>query len=188
MRQLVSVVSDGALRYFLHDGGEAIQVAQLVDPGVDVGAVIEIGVSLGSLYSKMPVDGLVGGQVKPAKPAKEVAPAPAALPPSPPEPKVKYARTNVTVEEIIDYITKHPGVRTTMIAAELMPGPTRPGTTKPRQTVDNKLRNLVSRHAADGTEAPVHKRQLGPMHVGWYPGPAPVDEVVQAEEVADLAG
>jgi hypothetical protein len=162
------VVSDGSLRYFLHDGGEVTQVAQLVDPGVDVAAVIEIGVSLGSLYEQLPVTGLANGKaVKAAEPAKATA-----LPGPPKAPAERYFRQGITTEEVVAYIRKHPGVRTTMIAADLLPGKARPGATGARQTIDNRLRSLVAKHEAAGTECPVHKRVIGPQHSVWYPGPA----------------
>jgi hypothetical protein len=175
MRQLVSVVADGSLRYYLHEtGGPAVQVAQLVDPGVDVDSVIDIGVSLGSLYAKLPINGHDQVAEVEAPPVKAVKASKRALPSPPKEPPTVYADpSKLTTEAIVAYIGEHPGVRTSMIAADLLPGRVRPGGTKPRQSIDNRLRTLVAKHEAAGTEAPVHKRVLGPQHSAWYPGPAP---------------
>jgi hypothetical protein len=43
VRQLVSVVTDDAVRYFVQDGEHVQQIAQLLNPGLDVPAVIELG-------------------------------------------------------------------------------------------------------------------------------------------------
>lgn len=70
MRQLVSVVADGRVRYFIHDGDDVRQIAEITDPGTNVATVIEIGVSLGALYERRNGAG--------AQPAKRAKPAPAA--------------------------------------------------------------------------------------------------------------
>lgn len=46
MRQLVSVVTDQSIAYLVHDGDEAVQIAQVVNVGLDVNAVIRLGVNL----------------------------------------------------------------------------------------------------------------------------------------------
>lgn len=48
MRQLVSVVTDEAVRYFVQDGDDVQQIAQTINPGFDVPAVIELGSTLSS--------------------------------------------------------------------------------------------------------------------------------------------
>ena len=52
MRQLVAVVADGSVRYFIAEGDEVTQIAQITDPGANVATIIEIGVSLGALYTR----------------------------------------------------------------------------------------------------------------------------------------
>ena len=46
MRQLVSVVNDDGIGYFVSDGDGATQIAHVINPGLDVQDVIRLGVNL----------------------------------------------------------------------------------------------------------------------------------------------
>lgn len=50
MRQLVSVVNEDHVLYFVHDGDEVEQVATVKNPGLDVRDVIGLGTTLAALY------------------------------------------------------------------------------------------------------------------------------------------
>jgi hypothetical protein len=164
MRQLVSVVSDGSLRYFLHDGGEAVQVAQLVDPGVDVPMVVEIGVSLGALYAKLPVN---GKEVAPVKAAVSLPAAPAPKEGRKYQPRMrKTTQHSLTIDEIIAYVAEHPGVSHSALASALAP---HLENHKRRQLVDNRLRVYFDRCSRTGDSPAVVKSFDSDGNVSYAP-------------------
>lgn len=135
MRQLVSVVTEETVSYFLTDveGTEAKQVAQVLNPGFMVGDVIETGVVLTQVLR-------LNGK---APKIKALGPAPAPeLPPAPPAPEREKKRPGIrvsrlTLDHIVDYVADHPGCRTGDIVAGLQVW--QDAGTKPGQAVSNRL-------------------------------------------------
>jgi hypothetical protein len=144
MRQLVSVVTDEHVRYFVTDEGEEIeQIAQLVNRGLDVEAVVQLGTSLSDVLR---LNGHKRKAVKPAAVVPELPPAPA------PRRRVRSYH-DLTRGEVIDYITAHPGCRAREMADVLLPGIGKLG----RHTVSNRLIAILATAKNSGEEAPIYK-------------------------------
>lgn len=129
MRQLIAVAEGDTLRYFLSTDGESIaQVAQVLNPGLDVADVLRLG---NVLTEALRLNG--------HQPAVATAATP--LPPAP-MPKRRRPFRNAdhrapTLEEIFAFIRDHGGCTTGEIAAALVPVPL--GNTKPVQTINNRI-------------------------------------------------
>jgi hypothetical protein len=113
MRQLVAIVRDGHVRYLVHDSTDesARQIAQVVDEGLSVPDIVEIGTALASTLRT------------PARlhPATE---RPAPIAPAPPvKSKRKLVRKQwgVTGLEIVADIREHEGTTVREIAERLYP-------------------------------------------------------------------
>lgn len=131
MRQLVSVIADGSVRYFVHDGDRVRQIAEIVDPGADVTTVIEIGVSLAALYESRNGD----------KPKPKPAPA-AASPPARPAGKRPMRRWGASQDAVLADLRAHPGSSVAEIATRVT-GSDEHGA---RQTVNATLGVLRKQH------------------------------------------
>ena len=120
MRQLVSVVTDEHVVYVLHDGDAAVQVAQVVNPGLSVPDVIELGASLAEALR-------LNGKPRRVQRA-ELPPAPPAEKPTKPKAskRSQAQRTRVswglTREQVLDDIRAHPDTTTVEIAVRLLGG------------------------------------------------------------------
>lgn len=124
MRQLVSVVDPDQIRYFVHEDDDVTQVAQILNPGLGVRDVIELGTMLGGLYERPRA---VNGHGPDHRAV--AAPAPAALPAQGYRPGEGTQRA-----AILDYIAAHPG----QVAAEITDGLNGPS----RQVIHAELANL----------------------------------------------
>ena len=119
MKQLVSVVTDDAVAYFVHDGDEALQIARLINPGLDVAAVLELGTSLAHVLR---VDGRRPLSRRPVE-------APAIAPPATPDVEAKRARRaeaqrthtqwGISRNAVLDDLRHHPGATYSEIAHRL---------------------------------------------------------------------
>lgn len=112
MRQLVTIVRDGQLLLFTQDGDDVQQVAQLVDPGLDVRDVVGLGVTLGALYEP---------KRRPA-PARSLPPAPEAKSTTKSAQGVRrgYTPTGITDAQTLAAVAAHPGSTPQQLAVILL--------------------------------------------------------------------
>lgn len=148
----MAFVEGETLRYFVsEDGDQVTQVAQMVNPGLDVRDVLQLG---NVLAHALRLNG--------DKPKRQPRAAPPELPPERPRrgrpPAGVGLLYNVTVEDIIGYVRKHPGSRPSEIAAALMPRLA----SKPRnQTIGNRLRAYFDKCERAGTAPAVRTVREG---------------------------
>lgn len=178
MRQIVAFVEGETLRYFVSDdGGQEIrQIAEMVNPGLDVRDVLQLGDMLSHALH------LNGDAPAPAETEREkrnrkareayhrnkdrATGAAAKRPPLPPEqrrppgrlPGIPHERRHsVTIEQIIDVIRQHPeGCRPVDIAEAV--GVT-PGfsLSEMRQVIDNRLRVYFERCERRGEQPAIRR-------------------------------
>ena len=167
MKQLVSVVDEAAIRYYVHDGEDTKQIATIANPGLEIDAVLELGVGLGKLfelngYAKPePVAEVVPPKVKAV--AKKSAPAPV---------KRAYTRWTLTIEQIADYVKLHPGLLVVDVANQIgealdVPMPT--DSSARRTAVDNRVRPHLERAKRDGTPPLVRMELDGEGRMRLWP-------------------
>ena len=71
---IVAVIDENLIRYFTSGDGDAQQIAQLINPGLDVADVIRLGLNLfDALLSN--VDETAPAQIEPAKTPAKTKPA-----------------------------------------------------------------------------------------------------------------
>lgn len=155
MRQLVSIVTDNSVAYYLDPGdGEGVsQVAQIINPGLGVNDVIDFGSVVTQVLSlngngrrRARGDRSVGPPRQP-----ELEPETRAQPEPEPEPartkkgtprKRAAAQTRrdwgLRMDDVLAYVMDHPGAITHEIAADLL-GTTEHGAL---QTINNHLHRL----------------------------------------------
>ena len=139
MRQLASTFVDGKLRYYVTDSeSDAIEEIAIIKPGPGFKADASGMVALG--FGLLHEAGYNGHKKGAARQPAQVAESPVqqALPPAPSS-KQRQAfgprrRHRLTIEQVIDYIRKHPGSRPTEIGAALLPGTPDAG-----QVVNNRI-------------------------------------------------
>lgn len=100
MRHLVSVVTDQHVSYFVSDGDEVEQMAQVANRGLDVRGVIRLGDVLVEAL------GLNGHKVAARRQPALVADAPPRLPPAPS--RKGQAPYPYTINKIIEFVDAHP--------------------------------------------------------------------------------
>jgi hypothetical protein len=119
MRQLVSVVTDDSVRYFVQDGDNVQQIAQLLNPGLDVPAVIELGDVLTSALRLNGNRSPKSGRELPA------APEPAVRVEAAPSKRTKRVETRtrwgVSGFDVLDDVRAHPGTTVAEIVGRIYP-------------------------------------------------------------------
>lgn len=159
MRQLVSVVSDGRVRYFIHDGDDVRQIAEITDPGADVATVIEIGVSLAALHGRRNGDQPKAKRRRP--PGKKSAPAPTSPESVPAKKRGRLpgsARVDIDINEIIGAVRRQPGRTGAELGAELLPTIER---IPANAAIGYRISTYLKRCENDGT-APAIRAESGP--------------------------
>lgn len=114
MRQLVTVVRDGHLLLFTHDGDDVQQVAQLVDPGLDVRDVVGLGVTLGALYEPKPTSSPKPARTLPAASGDEGGTTASSKPK-----RAQPIASGIDTAELLAWIGAHPLSTSAQIAAGL---------------------------------------------------------------------
>ena len=141
MRQLVSVVTDEHVSYFVHDDGddEAQQIAQVINPGFDVAEIVELGASLTTVLH------LNGKRPKKAAALTEPAPAVAVTPEltargTPRRRKASPRRRDwgTTTPGVLADVRAHPDSTTFEIATRLLDDTTQAA----QQAINNALHRL----------------------------------------------
>jgi hypothetical protein len=186
MRQLISIVRDDRVRFLVDDGEGAHQIAEIINPGFDDRAVVDLGAGLVELLG---LNGHKRGAHR--QPAlKAEAPAPAALPPGP-KAKAKVANEPVkrkpgrpkggfsypvTRQQCVDYLAANPGATTIEIAKLLLP---HIALHPARQAIDNRLRPMT-KLSPPQVSVLVDYDNKGTGEARWYLTPAatptPVDK------------
>lgn len=152
MRQLVAVVMPDTVTYFLDDGhAHAEQLATVARREMDVTQILELGANLADVL------GVNGPAPTPARAPKQLS-----LPPVSRHPLAPLRRRQqhvLTIEEIVDYVREHPGVRPSEIADDLVD---KPGLDRVRraQVVNNRISSYFDRCKKAGV-APAIRREYG---------------------------
>ena len=110
----MTVVRDGAVLVFTHDGDDVEQVAQLVDPGLAVRDVVALGVTIGQLYERKPKRA-----PEPARTLPTASDASSAAQTTPKRTRAPHTPSGIVDAELFAYIDAHPGCTAHEIAAGL---------------------------------------------------------------------
>jgi len=138
MKQLASTFTDGKIRYYLADSeADEIEEIAIIKPGPAFSGKPSEMVALGfGLLHEAGYNGHRKGA--PRQPALVVdAPVPPELPPAPPSRRGQHSKRRqhrLSIEQVIDYIRKHPGSRPVEIGAALLPSTEHSG-----QVVNNRM-------------------------------------------------